>query len=102
MVKIGVAAQNFRRAPTWNPPPRSATATMRSIFSDTLAFCSNISYTFFRISYTCRKHVSDILEKWGPLGVANIIVNENMFDILITNNTMQLIYLSAHVQRGLR
>ena len=59
---------------------------MCSISSGTFAFCRNISYTFFRISYTCRKHVSGTFEKCGPffyLGVAQLeklfsYLNENM------------------------
>ena len=53
----------------------------------------NISYTFFRISYTCRKHVSGTFEKCGPffyLGVAQLeklfsYLNENMFKMQDTH-----------------
>ena len=55
------------------------------ILQEYLNCCRNISYTFFRISCTCRKHVSGTFEKCGPffyLGVAQLekLLNENMLE----------------------
>ena len=36
------------------------------ILQEYLNCCRNISYTLFRISYMCRKHVSGTFEKCGP------------------------------------
>ena len=60
------------------------------ILQEHLNCCKNISYTFFRISYMCRKHVSGTFQKCGPffyLGVAQLeklfsYLNENTFDCI--------------------
>ena len=55
------------------------------ILQEYLNCCKNISYTFFKTSCTCRKHVSGTFEKCGPLFYLGVAQLENLFSYLTEN-----------------